>query len=70
MNIQENIWQIISEIVYDQKQYNDVDSLWEEVKKAVNKINLTKKDMIKNIYLKYNSRLLKVIDNNGNDIPY
>ena len=46
MNIQENIWQIISEIVYDQKQYNDVDSLCDEVKKAVNKINLTKKDMI------------------------
>lgn len=70
MNIQENIWQLISEIVYDQQQYNDNDLLWEAIKKAVNEINSNKKDMIKNIYTKYNSRLLKVIDNKGNEIPY
>jgi len=70
MNIQENIWQLISEIVYDQQQYNDNDSLWEAIKKAVNEINSNKKDMIRNIYAKYKRRLLKVIDNKGNEIPY
>ena len=29
-----------------------------------------KKEMIKNIYDKYNERLLKVIENNGEAIPY
>ena len=50
MNIQENIWQLILEIVYDQQQYNDNDLLWEAIKKAVNEINSNKKDMIK-IYI-------------------
>ena len=70
MNIQENIWHIISEEVYDRKQFDNLEDLWSEIVKAVDKINKEKKEIIKGIYDKYNSRLLKVIDNNGNDIPY
>ena len=70
MNIQENIWHMISEEVYDRKQFDNLEELWSEVLKAVDKINKEKKGEVKKIYDNYNNRLLKVIDNNGNDIPY
>ena len=70
MNIQENIWHIISELVYDQKQFDNKESLWNAIVEAVDKINATKKDTIKKIYDNYNRRLLNVIENNGKDIPY
>lgn len=70
MNIQENVWKMISDIVYDQKQYDSTDNLWKSVVKSVKHINAKKKEVIKSLYDNYNRRLLKVIDNNGNDIPY
>jgi len=70
MNIQENIWQMISSIVYDGKQFDSADDLWENVVNAVDQINNSRLDTIKKIYDGYNGRLLKVIENNGNEIPY
>ena len=52
------------------KQYHDKENLWESIKNAVNQINVEKKEIIKKIYEKYNERLLKVIENNGEAIPY
>ncbi len=69
LNIQENIWKMISHIVYDQKQYNSADSLRNGIQHAVSQINNTKKDIIKEIYNNFNSRLLKVIENKGNEKP-
>jgi len=70
LNIQENIWHLISEVVYDQKQFNNLDSLWKAIVEAVDKINSTKKDCIRSIYENYNRRLLNVIHNKGDEIPY
>lgn len=70
LNIQENIWKMLSDVVYDQKQFYSADLLWKAIEEAVLVINTSKKETIKSIYENYNSRLLKVIDNKGNDIPY
>ena len=70
MNIQENIWQIISDLVYDQKQYENIESLWLSIEKAVEAINTRNKETIKSIYDNFNRRLLKIIENKGNAIPY
>ena len=70
LNIQENIWQMVSDIVYDGKQYNSPQVLWENINKVVNQKNKTKQAIIKKIYDGYNERLLKVIENKGNEIPY
>jgi transposase len=70
LNIQENVWKIISDIVYDQKQYTSAESLWKSIETAVAQINSTRKKEIKSIYDKFNTRLLKVIDNKGDAISY
>ena len=46
MNIQENIWSMISEKVYDGKQYFDKKSLWQSIVKAVEEINKKEKDKV------------------------
>ena len=46
MNIQENIWSMISEKVYDGKQYFDKESLWQSIVKAVEEINKKEKDKV------------------------
>lgn len=70
MNIQENVWSMISEKVYDNKQYFSKDSLWQSIQKAVKEINAKEKDKTKNCFNKYNKRLLTLIKNNGGVIPY
>ena len=70
LNVMENVWKMISDIVYNQKQYDSADFLWESVKKAVADLNITKKDILKKFFDNYGNRLLKVIDCNGKDIPY
>lgn len=70
MNIQENIWSMISEKVYGGKQYFDKESLWRSIVKAVNEINKKEKDKIAGFFHNYNKRLLTVIKHNGDVIPY
>ncbi len=70
LNIQENIWKMISDEVYDKKQYDSADSLWESIQEAVDVINTRKREKIKKIYDEYGRRLLKVIDNKGEAIDY
>jgi len=70
LNIQENVWKMISDIVFDQKQYENFENLWLAIKESVNKINSTKKETVKSIYDNFNKRLLAVMDNKGNEIPY
>jgi hypothetical protein len=70
MNIQENIWQMISSIVYDGKQFDSADVLWENTVNAVDQLNNSRQETVKKIYDGYIGRLLKVIENNGNEISY
>ena len=46
MNIQENIWSMISEKVYDGKQYFDQENLWKSIVKAVCDLNKNEKEKI------------------------
>lgn len=70
MNIQENVWSMISEKVYEKKQYFNKENLWESIQDAVDEINLREKAKVKSLFEKYNNRLLSVIKNHGNAIPY
>ena len=70
LNIQENVWKMISNIAYDQTQYFSAETLWESVQETVKCINTQKREIVKEIYNKFNSRLLQVIENKGNEIPY
>ena len=70
MNIQENVWSMISEKVYENRQYFSKDNLWESIQEAVKEINRKEKDKVKHYFEKYNKRLLAVIKNKGDIIPY
>lgn len=70
LNIQENIWSIISEKVYESRQYFSKDSLWQSIQEAVMEINHKEKEKVKGYFQNYNKRLMMVIKNNGNIIPY
>lgn len=70
MNIQENVWGMISEKVYDGKQFFSKEILWKSIQSAVDEINHNEQDKIKTLYDKYNKRLLNVIVKNGDVIPY
>ena len=61
---------MISEKVYDGKQYFDKESLWQSIVKAVEEINKKEKDKVVGFFKKYNKRLLTVIKHNGDVISY
>ena len=70
MDIQENVWKMISDLVYDNKQYQNADFLWEKIQESSDEINAKKKADNKKIYDEYGRRLLKVVDGKGNSIDY
>lgn len=47
LNIQENVWKMISDEVYNNRQYSSADSLWTSIQEAVDEINITKRETIK-----------------------
>ena len=57
---------MISSIVYDGKQFDSADVLWENIVNAVDQLNNSRLETVKKIYDGYNGRLLKVVENNGN----
>lgn len=70
LNIMENVWKMLSDIVYDGNQFYKADAMWLSVKNAVDQINLTKRENIKSFFTRYGSRLLAIIDNKGNQLKY
>jgi hypothetical protein len=46
LNIMENVWGMIADIVYDGPQYDDLETLWEAILDAVQVINRDKKAQI------------------------
>ena len=73
LNIQENVWKMISDEVYNTKQYDSADILWVRIQRkntAVKQLNEKKREAIKKIYDEYGRRLLKVVDLNGTSIEY
>lgn len=63
LNPIENIWSLVKEKLYrESKQYNSLDELWQAICTACEAI---KPEQIKNITYSMNSRLAKVLMNNG-----
>jgi hypothetical protein len=70
LNIQENCWAMQSNLVYERLGYTKEDELWKSVQRAVTLLNKNKKKEVTEVITKYGSRLLQVIDNKGEPIPY
>lgn len=68
LNPMENGWKMLSDGVYENKQYRDKPSLWKAVQEEADKISIEKKDTIKGLFKGMGSRMLKVIKaKGGND---
>ena len=65
LNIVEDIWALMSKIVYDNKQFYNCQMLSDEITNAVNLINKSRKDDICNLYKSMAKRVVKVLLKSG-----
>ncbi|MGL4390516.1 MAG: transposase, partial [Carnobacterium maltaromaticum] len=68
LNIMENIWKVLEDVIYDRSPLTSQGDLIEEVRKAFLLINTTKRELIINLYKTFRNRLVKVLVNNDNEI--
>lgn len=70
LNIIENVWSLISSIVYDGRQYSNKADLWVSIQRAVEVINTEKRASLDALFESIPKRLLDVIDKKGAKIDY
>jgi len=68
LNIVENIWKMISDLVYDGVQPKDLNDLRAKINRAANVVNNEKRHVISNLYNTFRDRLVKVLLKKGNII--
>lgn len=50
LNIIENVWHMLANMVYENKQYSNKEELWESIKEAADVISYQKVDQVMNLY--------------------
>lgn len=71
LNIIENVWSMMVEIVYKEKaQYNSKQELWEAIEKAVEEININRTSDIEKLYASIRTRHILVMEKRGGTIDY
>lgn len=66
LNIIENVWTMLSNIVYSSKfQYNTKDELWEAIERAVATINADRRDDLNSLFDSIPRRLKDVLEEQG-----
>lgn len=68
LNIMENIWSMLVDIVYDKKQYENTTDLWEAIRAAADLISSEKVLQVENLYRDITARLIEVIEAKGQTI--
>ena len=58
LNIVENIWSMLSMRVYDGRQFNNKDEIWQAVDASTNDINVNARDQLSKLYESMNRRAL------------
>jgi transposase len=66
LNIVEDCWKTISDLVYDGKQFNKKDELIKKIKEVIDDLNTKSRDKVKNLYQSIKPRLCKVLKVRGN----
>lgn len=65
LNLMENVWKIISDIVYQENQPSCLRELEDKINNAVLYINQNRINCIKSLYSGYRQRLTKLLVNHG-----
>ena len=70
LNLMENVWEMISQEVYDGPQLKNKASLKDKIFKVLSKLNNEKVDVLLKMYDSMVDRLLSVVKNNGSKVCY
>lgn len=70
LNPIENAWSMLSDIVYDGRQYNSKEEIWAAIDRAVTFLNTERKDALNSLLRSMLKRLLKCIERKGDLIDY
>lgn len=65
LNLMENIWKILSDIIYSNIQPRNLKELRQKLFDAVTLVNNEKRDISKNLYSSFRQRLTRVLVKNG-----
>lgn len=68
LNIIENVWKMMDDIIYDRSIFNSKEDLINEIKKTFLHFNQSRRSSIISLYQSYRSRLCKVLEMKGNQI--
>ena len=66
INITEDVWRMISELVYDGPQYQDLKRLEKSINEAIFRINSFRRQSVIELYEHIVPRLIKNLQKNGN----
>lgn len=66
INIVEDIWSLLSEMVYDGPQFSNIKELTNKLESCIYDINANKRNIIMNLYGGIRNRLCKVLNRSGN----
>ena len=66
INIMENIWKMLEDIIYDRSPIISVNELKKEIEKSFFHLNTTKRPVLINLYETFRKRLLNVIERKKN----
>lgn len=71
LNIIENVWKLMSDIIYDGKvQFNTIDELWCAIDEATTRINTDFFEKVDNLFKSIPKRLVSVIQSRGDLVEY
>lgn len=70
LNLIENCWSLISEIVYDGDQFANATDLWTAIDAAVTEINVNRQDALQAIFDSLPKRFLECVEKKGDLIDY
>jgi len=68
LNITENIWKMLQDIIYDRSPFICLDELKVAIQNGFFLLNSTKRSVIMHLYDTFRKRLVNVIERNGNEI--
>ena len=70
LNIMENAWSMLSNLVYDGPQPRNMKELENRIEKAVMDLNLSCSDKLIKLFDSMPVRIARIIEKKGNKIPY
>ena len=65
INITEYVWRMISELVYDGPQYQDLKHLEKSINEAIFRINSFRRQSVIDVYEHIVPRVIKILQKNG-----